>query len=98
VICSDAELRLDSRGIVGRRRRITLLEADRSEKPEGFVNDAGGVSRPRKYVYVSPPVSWRAVEDLCRALLDYLYAAPFLTQRAVDQPSALHARANAGSS
>jgi hypothetical protein len=29
------------------------------------------------------------VEDLCRALLDYLYAAPFLTQRAVDQLSAL---------
>jgi len=29
------------------------------------------------------------VEDLCRALLDYLYAAPFLTQRAMERLSAI---------
>ncbi len=37
------------------------------------------------------------VEDLCRALLDYLYAAPFLTQRAMNRLSALRSKSKADS-
>jgi hypothetical protein len=76
--------------------------AERREIPTQLVGVADGLRELRNFGAHAELGELTAeevpiVEDLCRALLDYLYAAPFLTQRALDRLAALRARSNAGS-
>jgi hypothetical protein len=73
--------------------------ADRREIPAKLVGVADGLRKLRNlgaHVELGEltPQEVPIVEDLCRALLDYLYAAPFLTQRAIDHLSAVTPRVN----
>lgn len=68
--------------------------ADRGEIPNQLIGIANGLRQLRNVgahadLGELTPQEVPIVEDLCRALLDYLYVAPFLTQRAIDRLEAL---------
>jgi hypothetical protein len=68
--------------------------AGRKEIPEKLVGVADGLRNFRNLgahaeLGELTPEEVPIVEDLCRALLDYLYTSPFLAQRAIDRLSAL---------
>jgi Domain of unknown function (DUF4145) len=76
--------------------------ASRKEIPEKLVGVAHGLRKLRNVgahadlggiTDKEVPI----VEDLCRAVLDYVYGAPYLTQRAIDQLAALKPKQDADS-
>lgn len=74
--------------------------ANRQEIPTKLVGVADGLRHLRNVgahaeLGELTPQELPIVEDLCRALLDYLYAAPFLTQRAMDRLDALKTKPSA---
>jgi Domain of unknown function (DUF4145) len=76
--------------------------ADRTEIPTKLVGVADGLRKLRNlgaHAELGELTSQEVpvVEDLCRALLDYLYVAPFLTQRAIDRLSALRTNSSGDS-